>query len=85
MKYLPTYNRRFKVKVVSASDVHQAVLSMRELDKIFCIRDERTLRNDFTIVYYGKLSLIKDAIKTQEVTVEERMDGSLHITQRIRI
>ena len=55
---------------------------MRELDRIFCIRDERTLRNDFTIAYYGKLYLIKDAIKTQKVTVEERMDGSLHITHR---
>jgi len=55
---------------------------MRELDKIFCIRDERTLRNDFTIVYYGKLSLIEDAVKTQKVAVEERMDGSLHITHR---
>ena len=55
---------------------------MRELDKIFCIRDERTLRNDFTIAYNGKLDLIKDAIKTQKVTVEERMDGSQHITHR---
>jgi hypothetical protein len=55
---------------------------MRELDKIFCIREERTLRNDFTIAYNGKLYQIKDAVKTQKVTVEERMDGSLHITHR---
>jgi DNA-binding Lrp family transcriptional regulator len=81
-QYLPTYNRRFKVKPVSESDVHQAALSMRERDKIFCIRDERTLRNDFTIAYNGKLYQIKDAVKAQKVAVEERLDGSLHVTHR---
>jgi len=53
---------------------------MRELDKIFCIREERTLRNDLTISYNG--NQIKDAVKAQKVVVEERMDGSLHITYR---
>ena len=75
--YLPTFNRKFKVKPVSEVDVHQPALPMRELDKIFCIRDERTLRNDFTIVYNGRLYQIKDAIKSQKVAVEERIDGSL--------
>jgi hypothetical protein len=82
IKYLPMYNRKFKVKAVSEVDIHQAALSPRALDKIFCIRDERTLRNDFTIAYNGKLYQIKDAIKTQKVAVEERIDGSLHITHR---
>ncbi len=80
--YLPTYNRKFKVKPVSEVDVHQSALSMRVLDKIFCIREERTLQNDFTIAYNGKLYQIKDTVKTRKVTVEERMDGSLHITHR---
>lgn len=82
IKYLPIYNAKFKVKPVSAVDVHQPALSIRELDKIFCIREERTLQNDFTIAYNGKLYQIKDAVKTQKVAVEERMDGSLHITHR---
>ncbi len=82
IKYHPIYNAKFKVKPVSAVDVHQRALSIRELDKIFCIREERTLRNDFTIAYNGKLYQIKDAIKTKKVAVEERLDGSLHITHR---
>jgi len=82
IKYLPIYNAKFKVKPASEVDVHQRALSMRELDKIFCIRDERTLRNDFTIAYNGRLYQIKDAVKTQKVAVEERLDGSLHITHR---
>jgi hypothetical protein len=80
--YLPTYNRKFKVKPVSEVDVHQSAPFSRVLDKIFCIRDERTLQNDFTIAYNGKLYQIKDTVKTRKVTVEERMDGSLHITHR---
>src|SRR5512147_74614 len=80
--YLPMFNRRFRVKPVSDVDVHQPALPMRELDKIFCIREERTLRNDFTIAYNGKLYQIKDVVKAQKVAVEERMDGSLHITHR---
>jgi transposase len=80
--YLPMFNNRFKVKPASEVDVHQAALPVRELDKIFCIREERTLRNDFTIAYNGKLYQIKDAVKAQKVAIEERMDGSLHITHR---
>jgi hypothetical protein len=82
IRYHPLYNSKFKVKAVSEVDLHQPALSMRALDKIFCIREERTLRNDFTIAYNGKLYQIKDAVKTQKVTVEERLDGSLHITHR---
>jgi hypothetical protein len=61
-RYLPTYSRRFKVKPVLESDVHQSAPSMRELDKILCIREERTVRNDFTIAFKGRLYQIKDAI-----------------------
>jgi len=82
IKYFPIHNAKFKVKAVSEIDVHQPALSLRELIKIFCIREKRTLKNDFTIAYDGKLYQIKDAVKTQKVTVEERLDGSLHITHR---
>ena len=82
IRYHPIYNAKFKVKPVSEVDLHRPALSMRELDKIFCIRDKRTLQNDFTIAYDGKLYQIEDAIKTRKVTVEERMDGSMHITHR---
>ena len=82
IRYHPPYNTKFKVQPVSDVDAHQPAPSMRELDKIFCIREERTVRNDLTIFYNGKLYQIKDAIQTKKVTVEERMNGSLHITHR---
>jgi len=82
IKYLPTHNMKFKVKPASEVDLHRPSLSMRELHKILCIRDGRTIRNDFTISYNGKLYQIKDAVKSQKVAVEERTDGSLHITNK---
>jgi len=82
INYFPTYNAKFKVKPASEVDVHQPALSMRELNKILCIRNDRTVRNDFTIAYNGKLYQIKDAVKSQKVAVEERIDGSLHITNK---
>jgi len=82
ISYLPIYNAKFKVKPASEVDVHRPALPMRELNKILCIRDERTVRNDFTIAHNSKLYQIKDAVKTQKVTVEERIDGSLHITNK---
>ena len=82
IKYLPTYNAQFKVKPVSGVDLHQPALSMRELDKVLCIRDERTVKNDFTIAYNSKLYQIKDVVKAQKVFVEERIDGSMHITNK---
>ena len=82
IKYFPMHNAKFTVKAISEVDVHQPALSLRELIKIFCIREERTLRNDFTIAYNGKLYQIKDAVKAQKVAVEERLDGSLHISHK---
>jgi len=82
VRYLPAYNRRFKVKPVSEADVHQSAPSPRVLDKILCIREERIVRNDFTIAYNGRLYQIKDTMKSKKIAVEERIDGSLHITHR---
>jgi len=82
IRYLPMYNRRFKVKAVSGADVHQSAPSPRVLDRILCIREERTVRNDFTIAYNGRLYQIEDPLKCHKVAVEERLDGSLHITHR---
>ena len=82
ISYLPMYNRRFKVKAVSDADVHQTAPHPSVLDRLLCIREERTVRNDFTVAYNGKLYQIIDAVKAQKVAVEERLDGSLHIRHK---
>ena len=40
------------------------------------------LRNDFTVAYNGKLYQIEDNVNAKKVTVEERTNGSRHISYR---
>lgn len=77
--YLPKYNRRFRKEAASEADLHRPAPHMRELDRIFSIREERTVKNDFTIAHNGKLYQIEQATRAEKVTVEERLDGTVHI------
>ena len=50
------------------------------MDNILFIKTKRTLRNDFTISHDGNLYQITERVHGKEVMVEERIDGSMHIT-----
>ena len=78
--YLLKYNRKFKKQAASDADLHRPALHSRELDRILCIKEERTVKNDFTIAYNNTLYQIEQATRAKIVTVEERLDGTLHIT-----
>lgn len=78
--YLSAHNKRFAVKSKEQDDLHRDIPKGLNLDKILCIRTERTLRNDFTIAHDGKLYQIQEPIKSKKVLVEERTDGKMLIT-----
>lgn len=80
--YLPKYNNRFRKEARLNADLHRPALHARELDRILCIKEERSVKNDFTIAYDGKLYQIEQATRAKKVTVEVRLDGSLHITYK---
>lgn len=82
--YLPEHNRKFRKKPASAADLHRPALPSRELDRILSIKEERTVRNDFTIAYDCKLYQIEEATRAQKVLVEERLDGTIHISYKGR-
>ena len=75
--YLPVYNRRFSVTPKKNENLHRTVTV--ELDTILCIKTERTLKNDHTIQYNGKLYQIDDGIRAKRVVVEELIDGRMRI------
>lgn len=79
-RWLPVYNKKFRIVAAGEANLHRPALHTRELDKILCIKQQRTVRNDFTIAYGGKLYQIGDRVKGKKVMVEERTNGSLHIT-----
>ena len=78
--YLAQHNHRFGHRARESADLHRPAPSSRELDRIFCIREERTVRNDLTISYKGNLYQIVQRTRARKVSVEKRLDGSLHIT-----
>jgi len=85
--YVPIYNRRFSVQATQAADLHRPIAPGWDLNRMLCIKTERVLRKDFTVVHGRKLYQIEDSVQTKRVMVEERVNGSmqiLHQGQRLR-
>jgi hypothetical protein len=80
--YLPAYAKRFAVVPANDTDLHRPVAERTDIDAVFCIKTIRVLRNDFTVAYNGKLYQIEDNVNAEKVTVEERANGSIHISYR---
>lgn len=80
--YLPKHNRKFKKPAASDADLHRPAPHSRALDHILCIKEERMVKNDFTIAHNCKLYQIEQAIRAEKVTVEERLDGTMHISYK---
>ena len=78
--YLPVYNRRFRVCPANPTDMHVKPPKHFDLDKCLCVKQERTVRNDNTIAYDGGLYQIESTVRMKKVTVEERTNGSMRIT-----
>jgi hypothetical protein len=82
--YLPIYNRRFSVGPKERGNLHRPLGRGLDLDAILCIKTERTLRNDFTVAHHRKLYQVEDKVNTSKVMVQDRMDGSIQITDKNR-
>ena len=79
--YLPIYNARFEVCPANAMDAHVKLSRGVDLNRYLCIKESRTVRNDNTVSYEGKLYLIQEAVNAKKVMMEERLDGVLYVTQ----
>jgi hypothetical protein len=82
--YLPVFNRRFSVEPLNPDDLHRPLPEGIELDKILAVKITRALRNDFTVRHEGKLYQVEETIRSKEIIVEERINGSLLITYKGR-
>jgi len=83
-EYLPVYNKKFMVVPASKEDLHRPIPKGTDLDKILCIRTERTVRNDDTIAHNKKLYQLDETTRDKNVTVEERTDGKMLIVSQER-
>jgi len=76
-EYLPIYNRRFAKKAAQPENLHRPIPKGLNLQRILCIKTERTVRNDFTLAHDRKLYQIEEAVKTKKALIEEYTDGSM--------
>jgi transposase len=83
-QYLPGYNQRFRVEPAQAADLHRRVPRQLDLDGVLCIKTQRRLNDDSTVVHQGKVYLVEERVQAQSVTVEDRLDGSVHLRHQRR-
>lgn len=81
--FLPWFNRWCTVKPGSATDAHRRLYPTMNLAAILSHQEQRTVANDYTIRYQGQTwQLLPPAVPGQrggKVTVERRLDGTLHV------
>jgi len=53
-QYLPDHNRRFTRAAADADDFHRAAPERAELERIFCLEQERVIGNDWVVRYEGR-------------------------------
>jgi len=80
--YLSAYAKRFAVQPANHTDLHRPIAKGVDLNAVFCVKTIRVLRNDFTVAYNSRLYQIEDNLNAEKVTIEERANGSIHISYR---
>ncbi len=81
---LPVYNKRFRVLAAESADLHRPIAKGMNLNKILCIKTERTVRNDATVAHEYKLYQIEGKVTAKKMIVEERVDAKLYLTNQGR-
>jgi len=80
--YLPTFNRRFSKDPIEEVNFHRSLPEHIDLDSILCIKTQRCLNKDFTVAHNKKLYQVLEAVNTDKVILQERINGQLHITYK---
>ena len=77
--YLPQYNLRFGVVPAQTADLHRPPPASLDLKSVLSVKTQRRLNHDHTLAHGGKLYQIEDGVRAKTLTVEERLDGSIHL------
>lgn len=82
--FLPAYNRKFAGKAESKERSFVKVGRGFEYSRIFCVKEKRAVRNDYTISYKGeRIQLEETSLRAgQKVEVRVWLDGSIHVYRK---
>ena len=78
-RYLPTFNKKFRVPAAKQADLHMPLPKGFDLDDFLCIKTNRVARNDNTVSLNGKLFQIQEPVGALYVEIQERLNGTLLI------
>jgi transposase len=84
-EYWVAFNRRFAVDSKAKEDLHRPVPRGMKLGDVLCIKEKRSLRNDFTVAYNRRLYQVEDSIRASAVMVYEGLDGSIRLKHKGRL
>lgn len=81
--YIPKYNSKFSRPALNPNSVYRSSVGIN-FENIFCIREERKVRNDWTFSYKGRMFQILDCspaiVKPKDrIHIFERLNGSIFI------
>lgn len=84
--FIASHNKKFAVSPTQKGDAHMPA-QLFDLDNIFCIKQTRTLTNDFTITYKKRiLQLCKQQSAIirpkNEITIRELLSGEINLSIR---
>ena len=85
-KYIPDHDRRFSVAARNTVDAHRPLSNdlKTRLPSIFSVQSRRRVNNDYTVQFKTCWFQLEDTQETSvykrdEVTIEERLDGTIHV------
>jgi len=76
--YLPKHNARFEVKPFKKTNLHRPVPKHLDLNEIFCIKEYRSIGNNYSFQWKNRLFIIPKpslTMKKQRICVMESFDG----------
>ena len=87
--FLPQFNQKFSVVPQKKGNSHRILAQFEKdnLDKIFSIKSQRFVNNDFTVKFKGQWLQLNQqqpllVRQKEKVEIEERIDGTLFIALR---
>jgi len=78
-QYLLAHNKKFSVSPANTTNAHIRLPKGFDLDSVLCIKNYRTVKNDNTIGYKGKLYQLLEDAGVKRITVRENLNGSMQL------
>lgn len=82
--FMPDFNRRFAVRPQDKQSAFVRAPGQFDYNAVFCLKEVRTVQNDYTISYEGEKIQLEDGRlwAGQKVEVRVWLDGSVHVYRK---